>query len=499
MHHLVHVIVSLAIVHRHSVVLALPTPQIGDYGENSGPVGGVKPPMPTVTAASGSLRGDSSLLGGNAPLPDPGKSDPAVVPNPELVNGQEAGANLGLYLDFDSANPPQPIRGTEGSTDPGPRTFDYEKLNPDLFTPPGTDGGSVPSLMWPMGLSHNRPGTGTNSGWARQQNTDVLPAAKAMAGVDMRLAPNSYRELHWHTASEWALMLKGCTRVAAVDDEGRSFIDDVCAGDVWFFPAGVPHSIQAFGEGAEFLLVFDDGGFSEDGTFLVSEMFQRNPLEVLSKDLRADVSAFDDLPKGQLYIFNGTPAPEDVQQQNTTSSAGALTGNNSFTYHWSLQQPFTTPGGSVKILDPQTFPVAKMFSTALITIQPGAMREMHWHTTSDEWSFFLQGSGRITVYVAPAASRTFDYTAGGVGYVPAGSSHYIENTGDEDLIVLEVLQAPKFSDISVAQWLALTPKQVIKDHLHLPDSVIDALPKEKPIIVPGNKNLTALAGGGRAF
>jgi oxalate decarboxylase family bicupin protein len=167
-------------------------------------------------------------------------------------------------------------------------------------------------------------------------------------------------------------------RVAAVDDEGRSFIDDVCAGDVWFFPTGVPHSIQAFDEGAEFLLVFDQGDFSEDGTFLVSELFLRNPIEVLSKDLQAGVEAFKDIPKDQLYIFNGTPAPKNISEQNITSSAGSITGNGSFTYHWSLQKPFTVPGGSVKILDPLTFPVATMFSAALVVVQPGALREVHW-------------------------------------------------------------------------------------------------------------------------
>ena len=60
-----------------------------------------------------------------------------------------------------------------------------------------------------------------------------------MAGVDMRLALHAYRELHWHTANEWALMLKGSVRLAAVDDSGQNFIDDIAAGDVWFFPAGV--------------------------------------------------------------------------------------------------------------------------------------------------------------------------------------------------------------------------------------------------------------------
>jgi oxalate decarboxylase family bicupin protein len=127
------------------------------------------------------------------------------------------------------------------------------------------------------------------------------------------------------------------------------------------------------------------------------------------------------------------------------------------------------------------------------------MREIHWHTTSDEWSYFLQGSARITVFAAPEASRTFDFTAGSVGYVPAGNSHYIENTGDEDVIFLEVLQAEKFTDVSVAQWLALTPRQIVKDHLHLSDSVLDALPKEKTLLKPGNANLTALAGNGTAF
>jgi oxalate decarboxylase family bicupin protein len=121
----------------------------------------------------------------------------------------------------------------------------------------------------------------------------------------MRLEPHAYRELHWHTANEWSLVLKGSVRLTAVDENGRSFIDDIGAGDVWYFPAGVPHSIQALDEGCEFLLVFDDGSSSEDSTFLAYELFMRNPKEVLSKNLQAPVSAFDNLLTEQLYIFNG--------------------------------------------------------------------------------------------------------------------------------------------------------------------------------------------------
>ncbi|RDW61035.1 putative oxalate decarboxylase oxdD [Coleophoma cylindrospora] len=492
-------------------VLALPAPQL-NYEENSGPVGGVDPEtLPTVTTPSGSLYGNEQLLGEAArPSPVSG-GDSAVVSEYPLVNGQLADSKLGLYLDFNSVEDPQPIRGTLGQTDPGPGNpicpaktleslhlfllgdFEYEKLNPDRFAPPGTDSGSLPNAMWPLALSSNRLGTGKTSGWARQQNIAQLPAATEMAGVDMRLAPHAYRELHWHTASEWSLMLKGCVRLSAVNENGESFIDDICAGDVWFFPAGVPHSIQALDEGAEFLLVFDNGAFNEDGTFLVSEMFLRNPKSVLSKNLETPVSALDNLPSDELYIFNGTPAPANISEQNITSSAGILPVDQSYTYHFSQQEPYVVPGGSVKVIDSTTFPVAANFAAALVTIQPGAMRELHWHLTSDEWNYVLQGSARITIYLAPDSSQTFDYTAGDVGYIPAANSHYIENTGTEDVIFLEVLQAPKFTDISVAQWLALTPKQVVQDTLHLPDETLAGLPKEKTYLKPGNRNLTALA------
>lgn len=51
------------------------------------------------------------------------------------------------------------------------------------------------------------------SGWARQENTNVMPDATKMAGVDMRLEPGGYRELHWHVAGEWSLVLNGSCRI----------------------------------------------------------------------------------------------------------------------------------------------------------------------------------------------------------------------------------------------------------------------------------------------
>ncbi|KAJ4344334.1 hypothetical protein N0V95_006125 [Ascochyta clinopodiicola] len=442
------------------------------------------------TGSSGSLRGSEALIGfASSNLIS---TESTVIPTDEfeLGPGQSEDADLGLYIDLTNVKNPQPIRGgTTGPTDPGPRTDAYDALNSDLFAPPTTDSGDVKNAKWPFGLSHNRHGL-AGAGWARSQNSDQLPIATAMAGVNMRLSPNAYRELHWHKQGEWALMLNGSVRVQSMNEAGQTFVDDVTAGDVWFFPPGIPHSIQAFDTGCEFLLVFDDGAFSEDNTFLLSELMERNPKEVVAKNFRTTTKTFDSLPEGQLWIFPGTPAPANISEQNVTGPAGLIPKQTQYTYHFSQQEPLRVPGGSIKILDPTTFPIADTFSTALITVEPGAMREMHWHTTSDEWTYFIQGSARLTVYQAPASSRTFDFTAGDVGYVPVPNAHYLENTGNETLIFLEVLQAKEYSDISVNQWLGLTPKQIVKDHLKVSDGFLATLKKDKPIIVQGNPDLT---------
>jgi oxalate decarboxylase len=102
----------------------------------------------------------------------------------------------------------------------------------------------------------------------------------------MRLTAGGIRELHWHTAGEWALMLYGSARITCLDQYGKPFVDDVKQGDLWFFPTGYPHSIQGLGpDGCEFLLVFDDGAFSEYDTVLLADWLAKTPLSVLSKNL----------------------------------------------------------------------------------------------------------------------------------------------------------------------------------------------------------------------
>ena len=68
----------------------------------------------------------------------------------------------------------------------------------------------------------------------------------------MRLKPGAVRELHWHKEAEWGYVINGGVRLTAVDQNGRNFIDNVSEGDLWYFPSGIPHSIQGLEQGSEF-------------------------------------------------------------------------------------------------------------------------------------------------------------------------------------------------------------------------------------------------------
>src|SRR5208282_663047 len=156
------------------------------------------------------------------------------------------------------------------ASNPGPQNIGLLKLNPNSDVPPPTDHGVVEPFWYSFDLTHRRVQEG---GWTHQVTTRELPVSKDIAGVNMRLTKGSFRELHWLLADEWALMLIGKARVTVFTPDGAMFADDVDAGDLWLFPAGAPHSIQALGEdGCEFLLVFNQGDFSEESTLLLSEI-----------------------------------------------------------------------------------------------------------------------------------------------------------------------------------------------------------------------------------
>jgi oxalate decarboxylase len=371
-------------------------------------------------------------------------------------------------------NVPQPIRDDgAGATDLGPRDVMRDLENPDMLVPPVTDAGTIPNLKFSFSDTHMQLNHG---GWSREVTVRQLPIATTLAGVNMRLSPGGVRELHWHKQAEWAYMILGRARITSIDLDGRNFIADVGAGDVWYFPAGIPHSIQGLEEGCEFLLVFDDGSFSEHNTFTITDWFAHTPKDVLAANFGVPESAFAHIPTKQRYIFQAK-VPGSLEGQKVPDPSGTVP--KSFTHRLLAQEPIVTPGGTVRIVDSTNFPISTTIAAALVEIKPGGMKEMHWHPNNDEWQYYLSGTGRMTVFAASA----FNYRAGDVGYVPFAMGHYIQNTGHQSLWFLEMFKSNRFAEVSLNQWMALTPKELVQDHLHAGPELINALRKEKwPIV-----------------
>src|ERR1700692_4728657 len=370
------------------------------------------------------------------------------------------------------------------SSDPGQENKPLLDENPSSNLPPPTDQGDIGPIWYSFNLVHKRVQQG---GWTHEVNQRVLPTSRDLAGVNMRLTAGSFRELHWHTADEWAIMLYGNARVTVMNPDGTMFIDDVGKGDLWLFPAGYPHYIQGLRpDGCEFLLVFDQGGFSEDGTFLFSEMISHTPHKVLAKNFDLDKEIAAKLVKEEsLYIF---PADLPLSLAQDKASIGGLRVESPFQYTFKMSSmPPTkeTAGGEVRIVDSRNFPVSKNVAAAQVTLKPGALRELHWHPNASEWQFWLSGKGRMTIIMNEGRARTMDFNANDVGFVPRVATHAIENTGDTDCIFLEMFKADQFVDVSLNNWLRRLPPEAVAAHMNLSQEQIAKIPSERELVIAG--------------
>ncbi len=366
-------------------------------------------------------------------------------------------------------------------SEPQPKNAILDDQNPSSNWAPETDAGGQPPFKYPFSFSHKRLEGG---GWTRQVTVRDFPLSKKMAGVQMRLIKGGVRELHWHVGAEWAFMISGSARITAVDQKGRAFVEDVNEGDLWIFPGGIPHSIQGLGpDGAMFLLVFDDGNFNEFETFLLTDWLHHTPPEVLAKNFSVPESTFASVPPKELFIFERElPRPLAEEKRQVEAVTGAVP--NTFAFFPGKMKPTkVSKGGEVKIIDSKNFPASNI-AAAIVTLKPGGLRELHWHPNEDEWQYYVKGNGRMTVFAAVGRARTMDFQAGDVGYIDRSVPHFIENTGDTDLVFLEVFPTPEYEDISLAEWLAHTPSRLVDQHLGVGEDLLNKIEKKEMVITP---------------
>jgi oxalate decarboxylase len=324
-----------------------------------------------------------------------------------------------------------------------------------------------------------------NGGWARQVTVDDFAISKEISGVNMRLTAGGIRELHWHQAAEWAIMTYGNCRVTVLDTQGRPYVADVKAGDLWYFPAGAPHSLQGLGpDGCEFVICFDDGHADEFNTLLVTDWFAHTPPGVLAKNFGVPTDAFAKIPLHNLWIFQGT-APGDLAADRSAAQKTESASPYPFTFPLGSTPPVRqSKNGTIRVADSTNFHVATTVAAAIVTVPPGGVREMHWHPNADEWQYYIKGKGRMTVFNTGPEALTMDFAAGDIGYVKRNLGHYVENVGDTDLQFVGVFRAPRYEEYSLSDWLTHTPPKLVAQHLNVDEATIARWPDSRPGVMP---------------
>ena len=341
-------------------------------------------------------------------------------------------------------------------------------------------------LSYKYELEKHEPRTG-NGGTTRGASVNEFPASAGIAGVSMRLQPGSMRELHWHAnAAEWAYVVSGNVRTTIIHPGGATYIDNFEAGDVWYFPKGYGHCIQATGTvECHFILIFDNGNFSEDHTFSITDFIACMPADVVAQNLGLSAAAVAALPKKEVYFANG-PSPDDSSAMAAEKQYISLTSVHRYPLH--AQQPGVVPGGGAQwLVSAKEFPISTTITGSIIELQPGAMREMHWHPNADEWQYYLAGQAEMTVFLAEGTAVKEIFNTGDVGYVPMGAGHYIKNTGTTVCRILIGFNSGRYESIDISSWLAGNPQDVLRTNFSLANGEAEKLPAKKLFIVPARK------------
>jgi oxalate decarboxylase len=386
-------------------------------------------------------------------------------------------------------NPDQPPQGAintlknpSSATDPGPNNPALSSQFPGAFSPPATDVGELP-LFW--ATFNNAPRRIQDGGWARQVTQYDFQISESIAGVNMRLTRGGIRELHWHLAAEWAFVTSGACRITTIDSQGRANVEDVQEGGLWYFPPGLPHSLQGIGpDGCEFVICFDDGKASEFNTLLLSEWMAHTPPDALAMNFGVPAETFSKVPLHDLYIFQGEmPGPIETSRLEAQGSLGSPQLTSTFRLA-DLPPVKKTRGGEVRIADSTNFQVATNIAASHVTLHPGGMREMHWHPNADEWTYIIAGQGELTIFNTGPNVATQNFNPGDIGYIKRAYGHFIRNTGSTDLVYLEVFRSGHVEDVSLTEWLTHTPRETVAQHLKVSPDVIARFPSDKPTVLP---------------
>jgi oxalate decarboxylase len=314
--------------------------------------------------------------------------------------------------------------------------------------------------------------------YGKEVTVKQLPISKGIAGVSMRLEPGAMRELHWHaTAAEWAFVIEGRVRTTVIDPQGRAETNEFEPGDVWYFPRGHGHMLQCLGsQPCHFILIFDNGYFSEFGTFSITDWIGHVPKTLLAKNFGVPEATFDSFPKTEVYFARGAIAPA----QPAAPLQGVNLPPQTHKYRLLAQKPHGVyNGGREWRVDASRFPISTTVTGVILDLDPGALRELHWHPNADEWQYIIEGRVAVTLFGSHGRFRVETLEKGDAGYIPQGYGHSIENVGNTPARILIGFNSGNYEAINLSQWIAGNPADVLAVNFAQPPELFGKFPKHE--------------------
>jgi oxalate decarboxylase len=147
-----------------------------------------------------------------------------------------------------------------------------------------------------------------------------------------------------------------------------------------------------------------------------------------------------------------------------------------------------TEGGTVFEVTEDNFPVLQGNRAAvfLLTLEPGGLREPHWHPNAWEFDICIEGKGRLGVVTPEGEQKVSELSPGDVAFVPRAWAHYIENAGKKKMKFAIFFNDSKPDDVGLSTMFAGMPTKTFTETFGMRRNGLAAAdkPDETLFIVP---------------
>lgn len=176
--------------------------------------------------------------------------------------------------------------------------------------------------------------------------------------------------------------------------------------------------------------------------------------------------------------FSGGAGVWPSEGQSASSNARSIDSVMATAHGAASQKPVTSKACStIQLATARELQASFNMAGGLIHLEPGDMRQLHWHPNADEWQYLLRGEMELSVFASEGKASMSRLVSGDVGYVPKGYGHALLNSSSKPVDILVVFNEGDYQSIDLDDWIASNPDSVLGNTFQLPAGIVEKLPR----------------------